>query len=441
VAATETVSLRDRMTVAIADVSSEALVLAAAIPILFIHLRYQPKFHVGVRSTAVGVELSDFAVLAVVIAAAVSGVRRGFAPLRRGWPLWVAAALYFVWVAIEILIPLGSPGYLGAKHTVTAAKFLEYALLAPSLVLILRRRAELRLVLLVVTVWSVLASGVGVAQFLGANIFVSGATGGRQLSFLGFHDFASLSTAALLLGAAGIALRRLGIERAVAWTAAIAGAVGVVLSAAIAAVVGILAASGALLGATLARKEAEARRLVAAGVVVAVALAGAVGMRSTDLGRYIGFLHTEHKRGSVESYAHRTVLAYIGYRIWRDHPLAGVGWEASGEPSRFLPYVPAAHAKFPDEPALAFPTANRRYGVQNFYVQTLADLGLVGLLLVAAVFGSATWLAARRLGGTGAFVGLLWTLAVAGLWIAQGIVAGLPLDALTWLALGLAARG
>jgi hypothetical protein len=36
---------------------------------------------------------------------------------------------------------------------------------------------------------------------------------------------------------------------------------------------------------------------------------------------------------------------------------------------------------------------------------------------------------------------LLWTLAVAGLWIAEGIVAGLPLNALTWIALGLAARG
>ena len=135
------------------------------------------------------------------------------------------------------------------------------------------------------------------------------------------------------------------------------------------------------------------------------------------------------------------MLAYIGYRIWRDHPVAGVGWEASGEPSRFLSYVPAARHKYPNEAELAFPTANRRYGVQNFYVQTLADLGLVGFLLVAAVFVSAAWLAARRVASTPALVGLLWTLAVGGLWIAQGIVAGLPLDALTWLAFGLAARG
>jgi uncharacterized membrane protein (Fun14 family) len=74
-------------------------------------------------------------------------------------------------------------------------------------------------------------------------------------------------------------------------------------------------------------------------------------------------------------------------------------------------------------------------------VQTLADLGLVGFLLVAAVFLSAAWLAARRVVSTTAVIALLWTLTVAGLWIAQGVVAGIPLDALTWLTFGLAARG
>ena len=115
-AATATASLRERATVALSGVSAEALVLAAAFPILFIHLRYQPKFHVAAGSTTVGVELSDFAVLAVVVAAVIAGVRRGFAPLRRGLPLWIAAAFYFVWIGVEILIPHGSSGYAGAFH-------------------------------------------------------------------------------------------------------------------------------------------------------------------------------------------------------------------------------------------------------------------------------------------------------------------------------------
>ena len=437
--ATETVSLRERATVALAGVSAESLVLAVAIPIIFIHVKYQPKFHIAAGSTKVGVELSDFAMLAVVIAALVAGVRRGFAPLRQAALLWTSAALFFVWIGIEIAIPLGSAGYPGARHTVTAAKFLEYALLAPAAVLLVRARAELQVLLVVFTAWSVVASGVGVAQFFGANIFVSGATGGRQPSFLGFHDFASLSTAMLLVAAATIALPRLGLDRRVAWVAAVAGVAGVVASAAIAAVVGIVVAAVALFGAAVLRRETDAVRLATAGLVIAVAVVGAVGMRNTDLGKYLGFLKHE-KQQNVETYSHRTVLAYIGYRIWLDHPLAGVGWEASGDPSRFLHYVPIARRKFPDQPDLVFPSKQREYGVQNLYLQTLADLGAVGFLLLAAVFLSAAWLAARRIRTTIGVIALLWTLAVAGLWIAEGIVAGLPLDALTWLAFGLAAR-
>ena len=76
--------------------------------------------------------------------------------------------------------------------------------------------------------------------------------------------------------------------------------------------------------------------------------------------------------------------------------------------------------------------------MQNLYVQTLADLGVIGFLMLAAVFVLGAWLAARA---RTAFttVGLLWIAVVAGVWSALGIVAGIPLDALTWIAFGLAA--
>ena len=439
-AATGTLAWRERATTVFAGASPEALVLAVAVPIIFIHLRYQPKFHVTAGSTSVGVELSDLAILAVCLAAIVAGARRGWLPLRRGVPLWIATSLYFAWVAVEILIPHGSAGYPTTTHAVTAAKFLEYALLAPALVLIVRTRLDLRPMVLAVVAWSVLASAVGLVQFFGANIFISGATGGRQLSFLGFHDFAALSSAALLLGVAAIVLARLEITPAVAWTAIVAGGVGVILSAAVAAVIGIVAACAVLVVRLVVRREWSGRRAVPAALAVAVTLAGAVAMRGNDLGHYLGFLETNQKQTNVQTYAHRTVLAYIGYRIWRDHPVAGVGWEASGDPSRFLHYIPAARRKYSSEPALAFPSRTRLYGVQNFYVQHLADLGVVGLLLLGLVLGSGIVLALRGT-GLGATLGLLWVVLVAGLWLSEGIVAGLPIDALTWLALGLAARG
>jgi O-antigen ligase len=80
--------------------------------------------------------------------------------------------------------------------------------------------------------------------------------------------------------------------------------------------------------------------------------------------------------------------------------------------------------------------------VQNVWIQALADLGVVGLGLWAGVFAAGAWLAARTaiaLGSTYALYALLAVAVLAGLWAGQSFVAGIPLDAFTWLAFGLAA--
>src|SRR5690349_11896479 len=68
--------------------SPRALLLAAAIPILFLHLRYQPGFAVGIGSTTINAYLSDFAVLGVVLTGAAVGLRNGFGPLTHGRLFW-----------------------------------------------------------------------------------------------------------------------------------------------------------------------------------------------------------------------------------------------------------------------------------------------------------------------------------------------------------------
>lgn len=422
------------------ELTPEVLVLAAAIPIVFLHVRYQPTVEIDVGSTTIGIQLSDVAVLATIVAAISAARRLDAGPLRSGVALWTSALLFFLWIAAELVLPLRSEGYDWQTHAVTAAKFFEYALLAPAVVLLIRRRSDLFAVLLVFVAWSVIATLVGIAQFLGANIFVSGATGGRQLSFLGFHDFAALSAAALALACAVIALPRLGIDRRVGYVAAASGSLGVILSASIAAVVGLGIAAAALLAVAVLRGEFLLRRLAAAAAILAVTVAGAVAMRGSELDQFLRFvgLKPEQETTEVQTYAHRTVLAWIGWQMFLDHPLAGVGWQGSSEPDEFMPYVPAAKREFPDEPRLAFPAPDRRYGVQNLYVQALADLGAVGFLALAAVFLTAVMLALRRR-STYAVVGVLWTAVAAGLWIAQGAVAGIPLDAVTWLGVGLAA--
>ncbi len=61
--------------------------------------------------------------------------------------------------------------------------------------------------------------------------------------------------------------------------------------------------------------------------------------------------------------------------------------------------------------------------------------------LLLALLAAALAVARRGLGGDAGILGLLWLLLAIGLWGAQGLVAGLPLAALTWIALGLVAAG
>jgi O-antigen ligase len=142
------------------------------------------------------------------------------------------------------------------------------------------------------------------------------------------------------------------------------------------------------------------------------------------------------------------VLAYIGLRIFEDEPLLGVGWQRSSRPDVFEPYVDAARSRFPDVDPLAFPAPGREWGVQNLYIQMLADAGAVGLvlLLVLGVGGlMLTWRTASYAPNpwaAGAGLAMLCALlTLGGVWASLGIVAGIPLQALTSLALGLAMAG
>jgi O-antigen ligase len=428
-------------------VSPPALVLAVAIPILFLHVKYQPGVSVGFGSTTINAYLSDFAVLAVVVTALLEGVRHGFAPLTRGRALWLALALFLAWMFIEV--GLGhhhAAAYSWRTHGVTAAKFAEYALLAPSVPLLLRRSRDALLVAGSLVIWSVLATSVGIAQFFGADIFFKGAAGHRQASFLSEADFAALSVAALLVGVVALALPRLGLRRGLVATAITTGVLGTIIAGALASVLGLATALVALAVVLFVRGDLERRRVARVAAVAVIVIGGAVAIRGSDLSAFARFLGAKQHatQARVQTYAHRTLLVWLGWQIWKNHPVAGVGWEGSAEPVNFVPYLPAAHRHFPTEAPLAFPTAapDRRYGVQNSWVQALADLGVIGLVLWASVFGAAAWLAARAavsLGAANALYALAATALLVWLWTSQGFVAGIPLDALTWLAFGLAA--
>ncbi len=426
--------------------SPGTLVLALAIPLIFLHEKFLPGFSVG----SAHANLADLAVLAVAAAALAAGLTQGFEPLRRGRALWLAGGLLLALIFASTLWGhLRDGRYPTGTHLITAAKFAEYALLAPALPLLLRARSQTEVLLGAVTAWSCIATFVALLQFFGAiddPFRHERLPGVRAQSFLGVHSFATLSCASLALALGAIVVPGL-LDRRWAIAAGVAGGVGLTLSAAIAGVLGsILAALAAALVAHRRGLLTPRRALGLAGVIGAI-LIGSVLLRGHELSQVLKFLGIKAGASKTtlagSSYTQRAVLAYVGGRIFLDHPVLGVGWQGSNDVDVFTPYVADAKRRFPDAPGLDFPSPQHRWGVQEAYLQAGSDMGAVGIVVFLGLFVVAALVAGRAAFAAGglAMVPLLWILMAFGIWNGLSLVAGIPLAAFTWLGIGLAAAG
>jgi O-antigen ligase len=413
------------------------LVFALILPLVFLHARYQPSLSVNVGSSDATLYLSDVAVLAIGALGLIAGARDGFAPLRATRSIWLAGSAFLAVVFCSTLYAAAvADGYAFLTHFLTAAKFSEYGLLAFAAPLVLRRPRDLTYTLGTLTVWSVAATTGAALQFLGlVNEFEGRRPGQREPSFLGIHDLAALSGAVLALALIALALGGRGrASRGAATLAGVAGGLGMILSGATTAVAGIVAAGAAAWA--LGR-----RRALALAAVVAIVAGGVVAIRTLDTRPLLDALGIERARDvrtdPEASWQQRFALAYIGGRIFVDHPVFGVGWQRSEDEAAYGPYVDDARRRFPDLPEIALPSPQHPWGVQNAYVQAAADMGVVGVAALLALF-LVPLRTAWRAGATAA-VPILWLLVAMGVWIGLGLVAGLPLVGLTWLALGVAA--
>jgi hypothetical protein len=425
------------------DASPAAVVLAAAVPFVFLHPHYQPSWSAG----PVDADLTDFAIAAAVGAAAVSGMRDGLGPLRGARALWLTLGAFCALVLASTLWAHHlDPSYVVKDHVVSALKFVEYALLAAAVPLALRRPSDRRLFFSAVLVWSAFLTLIAVLQFVGVvHEFKGRRPQQREPSFIGVHDLGAFSGAAFSIGIASLLLAR---RRAMAAWGTMSGALGIALAAAMDSVGGM--AVTAVLAYALARRRLRVspRRAVAVAVICAVVAVAAVGLRGPAIKSFLRFLGvasaTKVETQQIQTYAQRTLLAYIGFKIFVDHPLLGVGWQESALPHSFEPHLKSAHARFTKAAPQAFPSRQHAWGVQNGIVQTLADLGLVGgvllLLVVLAAFRLFIRVAARgppeELWASIAGVG--WLVFALAVFTGSGLLPGLPVDALLWLAVGLA---
>jgi O-antigen ligase len=428
-----------------------ALVLAGAIPFLFLHERYQPDLSLNAGSTTVDIRLSDVAMLVVLVATVAALVYNGLDRLRAARWLWLTGGALLVWLAFQTLRPASLDDALFDEHLVSFAKLIEYAVLVVAVPALVRRAADLTILVGALVLWAAVAVAVALLQFFGIDIFGAWKAGWRQPSFLGHHDLAALSAIALALAAAGIVARRRELPaQPLFLVALVCGMLGLVVAGSVAAAGGLALGSLVLWLAARRRFRPSWRRTLALAAVVAVVAGGVVAVRGDALGDFVRFLgiRGNDRPVGVETYSQRTVLAYIGLRIFQDHPIVGVGWQRSSRPDVFEPYIDDAHRRFPDVVELAFPAPGREWGVQNLYIQVLADAGVIGfglLLAVGAVGLLLAWKAATRaptVWATGAGLAAVCALlTLAGEWASLGIVAGIPLQAASCLLLGLAAAG
>jgi O-antigen ligase len=428
-----------------------AFVLALAVPVLFLHEKYQPAYEIDWESTSVEVRLSDVAVLLVVVAALVTAKLLGSGRLGAAKILWLPGVALLVWLALEAFRPASIDDARFEDHLVSLLKFGEYALLAPAVPLLVRRAQDLVIVLGSLVLWSVVATTVALVQFFGVDVFDAWNPGWRQPSFLGHHDLAALSAGVVALAVAAVlcGARRLPSPRLFA-VALASGALGMIVAGSLAAAGGFVLGAAAAALVARGRFEPSPRRFFALAALVAVIAAGVTAIRADSLEEFVRFLGISEERApeGVETYSQRTVLAYIGIRVWEDNPIVGVGWQRSGRAEVFEPYVDDARKRFPDVVDRAFPAPGREWGVQNLYIQMLADAGIVGLVLLLMVGAGGIVLARRTVvhatrpwaAGVGVAT-ICGLLTLAGEWASLGIVAGIPIQAATGLLLGLAAAG
>jgi hypothetical protein len=398
-------------------------VFALSVVLTLLRARDQPSFGLAFGSTTADIAPEDLALLALLVLSLVEVGRHGFARCAR-----TVAGFTIVFC----LVLIGTAAANGATAFVAGVKLCELTILALAAMLLVRTRSRLEAVADLLILLTIAADAIGVIRFISGG-------GGRQPSFLGEHDYAAIATLPLCYGL--VLLYARGHDRR-AWLAVVVGSVGCVLSAALASLLGLYLAVALLVVARAIVRRLTFRDIAATVLVVGAVTAGTLTIRSGEL----GFLQSWFGKPPsapgqyASSWSQRLIFAYIGGRIFIDHPLLGTGWWSNLPPQEFAKYLPDARRHYSDQPANYFPTTE--FIPQQTYDEMLYELGIVGAALFLGLLvtvGGAALRAGRH--GADAVVRQLptaWFAASLGALAGEGFFGGTPLAASFWLVVGIA---
>ena len=389
--------------------------LALAIALALVRSRDQPGASVSFGGTSATIVPGDVALAVLFVVSVAVLARRAVAGM---W--WILAPA----VAFCALV-VATAAANGSAPLVAGVKLVELAALGLGALALVREPGDLESVVDVLLLFTLAADAIGIVKFVGGG-------GGRQSSFLGEHDFAALASLPLLYGLVLVHRRERPARAAVA---IVAGAVGCVLGAALASLLGFYLGTAALL--LVLRRGLSLRPLLVTAVVVACVTAGTLTIRAGALGFLQSWFGKPPSRPGqyAASWSQRLIYTYVGFKVFVDHPVLGTGWYPLLPPSEFDRYLPAARRRFSDQPANYFPPPNEPFIPQQTFDQVPAELGVVGSAALLGLLAAAVRAVRRQP------LAAAWLAVAVGAAAGEALFGGTPLTAVVWLVLGLCGAG